>query len=173
MERERPKDEVEEEKKAPKEKDQELEAMKKELERLRELKRQKELQKLQEQSAQEATEEKQKETYISEEESVDVGSDAEVEARFEKINDFLTSSLGQIDEQAYEQHSKEIETELQRLEEEIVGEKGLIEKELTAYDKLLESYPWLEEKRYEFMYSIPSKKKYLDDYESFHNPDDA
>ena len=167
MERERPKDEVEEEKKAPKEKDQELEAMKKELERLRELKRQKELQKLQEQSAQEATEEKQKETYISEEESVDVGSDAEVEARFEKINDFLTSSLGQIDEQAYEQHSKEIETELQRLEEEIVGEKGLIEKELTAYDKLLESYPWLEEKRYEFMYSIPSKKKYLDDYESW------
>jgi len=167
MERERPKEEVEEVKEVSKEKDQELEAMKKELERLRELKRQKELKELQEKSAQKATEEPPKEEYIAEEGIIELGGDSDVEARFEKINDFLTSNLGKIDEQAYEQHSKEIEAELQLLEEELIGEKGLIEKELTAYEKLLESYPWLEEKRYEFMYSIPQKKKYMDDYESW------
>jgi len=167
MERERPKEEVEKAKEVPKEKDQELEAMKKELERLRELKRQKELKKIEDQSAQETTEEKPKEDYIPEAGDLELGTDSDVEARFEKINDFLTSSLGKIDEQTYEQHAKDIEIELQLLEEELVGEKGLIEKELTVYEKLLESYPWLEEKRYEFMYSIPKKKKYLDDYESW------
>lgn len=167
MERERPKEEVEEAKEVPKEKDQELESMKKELERLRELKRQKELKKLEEQTAQKTTEEDPKEEYVPEEGVIELGSDTDVEARFEKINDFLTSNLGKIDEQTYEQHSKDIEMELQRLEQEIIGEKGLIEKELTAYEQLLESYPWLEEKRYEFMYSIPEKKKYLDDYESW------
>lgn len=167
MERERPQEEAKEEEEVPKEKDQELESMKKELERLRELKRQKELEKLQEKSAQETTEATPKEEYITEEGETEMSGDVDVEARFDKINDFLTSNLGKIDEQTYEQHAKEIEAELQLLEEELIGEKGLIEKELTAYDKLLESYPWLEEKRYEFMYSIPPKKKYLDDYESW------
>ncbi len=167
MERERPKEEVEEAKEVTKEKDQELEAMKKELERLRELKRQKEIKKLEEQSTQKTIEEKPKEDYIPEAGDLELGTESDVEARFEKIDDFLTSSLGKIDEQTYEQHAKDIEAELQVLEEELVGEKGLIEKELTAYEKLLESYPWLEEKRYEFMYSIPEKKKYLDDYESW------
>jgi hypothetical protein len=167
MERERPKEEEKEAKVVPKEKDQELEVMKKELERLRELKREKEIKKLQEKSVQETTEAIPKERYLPEEGDAEMGSDIDVDARFEKINDFLTSNLGKIDEQTYEQHSKEIEAELQLLEEEIIGEKGLIEKELSAYEKLLESYPWLEEKRYEFMYSIPPKKEKLNDYESW------
>jgi len=167
MERERPKEEAKEAKEVPKEKDQELDVMKKELERLRELKKQKELKNLQEKSAQDTTEAPPKEGYIPEEGDVELGSDIDVDARFDKINDFLTSNLGKTDEQTYEQHAKEIEAELQLLEEEIIGEKGLIEKELSGYEKLLEVYPWLEEKRYEFMYSIPSKKELLSDYESW------
>ena len=167
MERERPKEEEKEAKVVPKEKDQELDTMKKELERLRELKRQKELKDLQEISAQDTTEAPLKEKYLPEEGDVELGSDIDVDARFDKINDFLTSNLGKTDEQTYEQHAKEIEAELALLEEEIIGEKGLIEKELSGYEKLLEVYPWLEEKRYEFMYSIPSKKELLSDYESW------
>jgi len=53
------------------------------------------------------------------------------------------------------------------LEEEIIGEKGLIEKKLNAYENLIEAYPWLEEERKKFMYSMPDNNRQKNDYISW------
>lgn len=147
-------------KKVPKEKEKELEDLKKELANLRELKKKKE-----------STEksETQEEIAAPEEQEVkpEVAESENIEDRLNKIEDFLTTQLGEIDQTAYTQHAEQIETELHTLEEEIVGEKGLIEKELSPYEKLLNEYPWLEEKRFAFMYTIPDKKQDPSDYESW------
>ncbi len=90
-----------------------------------------------------------------------------LEDSFEKIEDLLSSDLGEIDHKAFKQHAKQIESELQILEEEIVGEEGLIVKELSPYEKVLQAYPWLEEERKKFMYAMPHKKKNLIDYISW------
>lgn len=173
MEKQRPTQEDEKVREVPTEKDKELKELQEELARLRQLKREKELQELQ-RKKQEIIPQDSKQEQINqspdvyvEEESAEIETEDQIEARFAKIDDFLTSSLGTIDEKAYKEHATQIESELQKLEEEIVGERGLIEKELSPYEKLLESYPWLEEKRYEFMYSIPSKKNNLNDYLSW------
>ena len=65
------------------------------------------------------------------------------------------------------QYTEYIESELQVLEKEILGEEGLLEKEISPYEQLISEYPWLEEKRYEFMYTIPDKKRSPSDYESW------
>ncbi|MFX1237873.1 MAG: hypothetical protein ACFFAS_13510 [Promethearchaeota archaeon] len=168
MERQRPKSE-EKEKEISVEKEKELKDLQEELARLRQLKKEKEIKELEKkrvESAQQAKSESTSEECLIEDIDI-VEIEAQIEARFDKINDFLTSNLGAIDEKAYQEHATQIESELQKLEEEIVGEKGLIEKELSPYEKLLEAYPWLEEKRYEFMYSIPSKNKNFNDYQSW------
>ena len=147
-------------KKVPKEKEKELEELRKELANLRELKKQKDS--LEKSATQETTtvpEEKEAKSEIAEPENV--------ENRLNKIEDFLTTQLGEVDQAAYQQQAEQIEAEIHTLEEEIVGEKGLIEKELTPYDKLLNEYPWLEEKRFSFMYAIPDKKQSPSDYQSW------
>jgi len=93
----------------------------------------------------------------------------EIEARLNKIEDILTSKLGERDQKVYEQNAAQIEIELRELELEIVKERGAVTKEITTYEMLLNDYPWLEEKRYIFMYSLPNKKKDLKDYESWKN----
>jgi len=90
-----------------------------------------------------------------------------IEDEFDKLQDLLSSRLGEIDQKAYKQHAEHIETELQSLEEEIIGEKGLIEKKLTAHENLIKAYPWLEEERKKFMYSMPDKTKNKNDYLSW------
>ncbi|MBN1800473.1 MAG: hypothetical protein JW891_03150 [Candidatus Lokiarchaeota archaeon] len=173
MEKQRPQKEDEKPREVPAEKDKELKELQEELLRLRQLKKERELQELEKQKKKESSQVSNdiqdslpSESYLKEE-PVELEIEDEIEARFAKIDDFLTSNLGTIDEKAYKQHATQIESELQKLEKEIVGETGLIEKELSPYEKLLESYPWLEEKRYEFMYSIPSKKQNLNDYLSW------
>ncbi|MCK4371248.1 MAG: hypothetical protein KAW03_09285, partial [Candidatus Lokiarchaeota archaeon] len=47
------------------------------------------------------------------------------------------------------------------------GEKGLLEKKLTAYENLLTAYPWIEEERKKFMYTMPDKNKNKNDYISW------
>ncbi|HDZ17301.1 MAG TPA: hypothetical protein ENH75_03375 [archaeon] len=90
-----------------------------------------------------------------------------IEEEFDKLQDLLSSQLGKIDQKVYKQHSEHIEAELQTLEDEIIEEKGLIEKKLTAYENLIKAYPWLVEERKKFMYSMPDKTKFENDYLSW------
>jgi len=154
MEREKPREKL---------KETELEALRRELARLRELKRQKELK--EKENTQEVTETIENEE--KESEKIYQTKLNDVESKLNEIDKFLLKQFEDIDQRTYEQHADYIETQLQTLEEEIIGEKGLIEKELSPYEQLLNEYPWLEEAKYEFMYTIPNKKKNPNDYESW------
>jgi hypothetical protein len=133
-----------------------LEELRKELARLKELKKIQELQRIQEEE-------------VSTEEQLNEPTDENIETRLNKIEDFLTSNLGKIDNSAYKQNAEEIEKELHLIETEIIGEKAVVAKEVSTYELLLNNYPWLEETRYIFMYSIPNKKTNTKDYESWKN----
>ncbi|MFX1589996.1 MAG: hypothetical protein ACFFC1_17775 [Promethearchaeota archaeon] len=141
----------------------ELEELRKELARLKELKQ------LKEQEKQNSIQETEVTHEIIEDETIEKTPTKEIEERLDKIEDFLTSKMGIIDQKVYEQNAAEIEKELQLIEMEIVGEKGVVAKEISTYELLVNDYPWLEEKRYVFMYSIPNRKTNLNDYESWKN----
>jgi len=143
----------------------ELDTLRNELARLRELKKQKEIK--EREAAQETTSTVESETPEAEVENENEDQLDELENKLEQIDKFLLKQLEEADQSTYEQHAEYIETQLQNLEMEIIGEKGLIEKELSPYEQLLNDYPWLEETKYEFMYSIPNKKKAPSDYESW------
>ncbi|MFX1495991.1 MAG: hypothetical protein ACFFBH_00555 [Promethearchaeota archaeon] len=133
-----------------------LDELRKELARLKELKKQRES-------------EKPPEDIVKEEEVIEKPISENIGTRLDRIEDFLTSKLGDVDLEAYKQHSAQIEKELKSIEQELVGEEGVIAKEISTYELLLNDYPWLEEKRYVFMYSIPNKKNNLKDFESWKN----
>ena len=154
--KEKPKEAVEEVEEIKEKPERELDDLRKELARLKELKRQKELKEI-EAKTEEVDSEAQTEGLPSE----------EIEARLNKIEDILTSKLGDLDQKTYKQHALEIERDLRELELEIVKERGAVTKEVTTYEMLVNDYPWLEEKRYIFMYSLPNKKTDLKDYESW------
>jgi hypothetical protein len=159
MEREKPKEipkEIEE--KAEKE----LIELRKELARLRKLKKQKEKLK-QLQPPEEIVEEEESER----KEVKDLENITSLEEDFAKVEDLLSTEIADLDHETIEKYTKQIESELKILEEEILGEEGLLEKELTTYEKLLKAYPWLEEERKKFMYTMPDKKKNKDDYVSW------
>lgn len=141
----------------------ELEELRKELARLKELKQ------LKEQEKQNSIQETEVTHEIIEDETIEKRPKKAIEERLDKIEDFLTSKMGIIDQKVYEQNAAEIEKELQLIEMEIVGEKGVVAKEISTYELLVNDYPWLEEKRYVFMYSIPNRKTNLNDYESWKN----
>ncbi|MHA1476842.1 MAG: hypothetical protein ACTSPU_01470 [Promethearchaeota archaeon] len=153
--KEKPKEAVKEAKEKP---ERELDGLRKELARLKELKKQKELKEIKAES----------ENIASEAIKEELPSE-EIEERLNKIEDILTSKLGEIDQKAYEQNAAQIETELREIELEIIKEREAVTKEISTYELLLNDYPWLEEKRYIFMYSIPNKKTDLKDYESWKN----
>ncbi|MFX1314558.1 MAG: hypothetical protein ACFE9T_01750 [Promethearchaeota archaeon] len=138
----------------------ELEELRNELARLRKLKKEKEqLEQKQDISIKETEEIKSDKTEVDALEFL--------EESFEKIEELLSSDLEEIDHKAFKQRTKQIESELQTLEEEIVGEEGLIVKELSPYEMLLLAYPWLEEERKKFMYTMPNKNKDKNDYISW------
>ena len=141
----------------------ELDTLRNELVRLRELKKQKELSEIE--AVQETTSKVESKTPEAEAEIKDEVD--EIEKQLEEIDKLLVKQIEEEDQSTYEQHAEYIESQLQSLEEEIIGEKGLIEKELSPYEQLLNDYPWLEETKYEFMYSVPNKKKDPSDYESW------
>jgi len=134
----------------------ELEELRKELARLRSLKKEKE-----------ELEKEAVERHIINEEDFKIADLSYIEEEFDKLETILGSQAGEIDNKVYKQHAEQIEAELQELEEEILGEKGLIEKKFTAYEKLLDAYPWLEEERKKFMYTMPDKNKQYNDYTSW------
>jgi hypothetical protein len=154
--KEKPKEIAKEDEEVKAKPERELDDLRRELARLKELKRQKELKEIEEK-----TEE------IVSDANIESLPSEEIEARLNKIEDILTSKMGEVDHKAYEQHAAQIEKELRELELEIVKERGAVTKEVTTYEMLLNDYPWLEEKRYIFMYSLPNKKTDLKDYESW------
>ncbi len=158
--REKPKEITKEEKEKT---EKELEELRKELARLKELKKKKELERKKEAESRDDIETEHEDGEVS------VSKSQDIEARLDKIEDFLTSKLGEVDLKAYEQNAEEVEQELKLIEREIVGEKGVISKEVTTYELLVNDYPWLEEKRYIFMYTLPNKKQDLRDFESWKN----
>ncbi|MHA2037779.1 MAG: hypothetical protein ACW98X_15195 [Promethearchaeota archaeon] len=151
MEREREKPEEVKEKA-----EKELIELRKELSHLRELKKEKE--QLEKEAARK---------HIINEEDLKIADLSFIEEEFDKLENILNSQIGDIDSKIYRKHAEQIEADLQELEQEIIGEKGLIEKKLTAYDELLTAYPWLQEERKKFMYSMPDKNKQKNDYISW------
>lgn len=160
---ERQKDKVKEVSKDLKQKtDKELERLREELLRLRMLKKQKE--KLKQEQR-----ETEKNTQMETEEDIETSGVEDIEERLQEIDTFLSKELERVDHKTYEKNAEFIESELQELEKEIVGEEGLIEEELSPLEKLIENYPWLEEARYDYMYHIPNKEKNPSDFESWQN----
>ena len=151
--KEKPKEAVKDTKEKP---ERELNGLRKELARLKELKKEKELKEIEVEAGKMASKTI-KEGLPSE----------EIEERLNKLEDILTSKLGEIDQKTYEQNAAQIEIELREIELEIVKEREAVTQEISTYELLLNDYPWLEEKRYIFMYSIPNKKTDLKDYESW------
>ncbi len=154
---ERQRERSEEKPKETKEKaEKELEALKKELSRLREIKKEKE--QLEKEAAQK---------HIINEEDLKIADLSHIEEEFDKLENILNSQVGDIDSKIYKAHAEQIEAELQELEKEIIGEKGLIQKKLTSYEELLTAYPWLQEERKKFMYAMPDRNKHKSDYTSW------
>ena len=113
MEREKPRE---------KPKETELEVLRRELARLRELKRQKEEEAKQEIAA--STENEEIESESQYEAKVD-----NIENKLNEIDKALLKQFEDIDQRTYEQHAGYIEAQLHALEEEIIGETGVIENE--------------------------------------------
>ncbi|HEC38440.1 MAG TPA: hypothetical protein ENI29_09395 [bacterium] len=134
----------------------ELDELKKELEKLKALKSEKE--QLEKEAA---------ERNIIKEEDLKIADLSYIEDQFDKLESVLNSQIGDVDNKTYKRHAEQIEADLQELEEEIIGEKGLIEKKITAYEKLINAYPWLEDERKKFMYTLPDKNKQKADYTSW------
>ncbi|MFX1454082.1 MAG: hypothetical protein ACFFDB_01785 [Promethearchaeota archaeon] len=155
MERER--ERAEEIPKESKEKvEEEINELRKELSRLRELKKEKE--QLEKEAAHK---------HIINEEDIKIADLSYIEEEFDRLEEILNSQTGEIDSKIYRKHAEQIDAELQELEEEIIGEKGLIQKKLTAYEELLKAYPWLQEERKKFMYTMPDKNTHKNDYISW------
>jgi hypothetical protein len=151
--KEKPKEAIKDTKEKP---ERELDSLRKELARLKELKKEKEIKEIEVEAGN-----------ISSEAIQEGLPSEEIEERLDKLEDLLTSKLGEIDQKTYEQNAAQIEIELREIELEIVKEREAVTQEISTYELLLNDYPWLEEKRYIFMYSIPNKKTDLKDYESW------
>ncbi|MBY8982987.1 MAG: hypothetical protein KGD57_08565 [Candidatus Lokiarchaeota archaeon] len=147
--------------------DKELENLRKELERLRKLKEQKQKEKEKIESTSKEIKETTEE--ITPDDNIEISGIEKIEDKLNEIDLFLSKELERIDHKTYEKNAEYIESELHELEKEIIGETGLIEEELSPYEKLLENYPWLEEPRYDYMYHIPNKTKNPNDFESWQN----
>jgi len=136
----------------------ELTDLRKELLRLRELKKQRQLEQVESNKGVNASEITQKEE--------------ELEKRLDSIDSYLGEQLDNINKEIEQpsmdtQQSNIIESELKSLEQEIIGEKGVIEKELSPYELMLEDYPWLEEVRYEYMFDMSVVQDSPGDFESW------
>jgi hypothetical protein len=101
------------------------------------------------------------------EELEEKGKIDEIEQKFDEIENLFSQQIEKSDIKTFEKSAEYIKAKINNLEEEILGEKGVVEKELSPFEKLLKDYTWLEEPRYEFMYSIPDQKTNPGDYESW------
>lgn len=90
-----------------------------------------------------------------------------IEKRLDAIEEFLEEKSQKTEVLIKTKDLDEIEKELQSIESEIVIEPKVIEKELISYEKLIKEHPWLEEARYEYMFSAPDTKKNAKDYQSW------
>ncbi len=145
--------------------DKEVLVLRKELDRLRELKKQKE--DAIKQVASQPPSQGQEITELEKPKPKELKTLGQMEEKLQKIDDYLVKQLGGIPQENPQVTPENIEAQLQELEEEIVGEKGILEKQIAPYELLLKQYPWLEQKRFEFMYTVPNKKINPADYKSW------
>ena len=103
--KEKPKEDIKDAKEKP---ERELDGLRKELARLKELKKEKELKEIEVEAGKMASKTI-KEGLPSE----------EIEERLNKLEDILTSKLGEIDQKTYEQNAAQIEIELREIELEL------------------------------------------------------
>ncbi len=143
--------------------DKELLALRKELDRLRELKKENAIR----QSVTHQPSQDQEIIELEKTKPKELKTLGQMEEKLQKIDDYLVKQLGGIPQESTQITPETIEAQLQELEEEIIGEKGLLEKPMAPYELLLKQYPWLEQKRYEFMYIVPNKKINPVDYKSW------
>ncbi len=105
---------------------------------------------------------------VKEKEGLTISIDLDdIEKRLDAIEEFLEEKSQKTEVLIKTKDLDEIEKELQSIESEIVIEPKVIEKELISYEKLIKEHPWLEETRYEYMFSAPDKKKNAKDYQSW------
>lgn len=91
----------------------------------------------------------------------------DIEKRLDAIEEFLEEKTQKAEVVIKTKDLDQIEKELQSLENEIEVEPTVVEKELTPYEQLVKEHPWIEEARFEYMYSAPDKKKNAKDYNSW------
>ena len=99
-----------------------------------------------------------------EEESVETIDLDNIEERLDEIEDFLDENIKSTESE--EINLTDIATELESIKTQIIPKPEVVIEE-TPYEKLLKEHTWLEEARYEYMYSAPTKKKNAKDYESW------
>jgi hypothetical protein len=87
-----------------------------------------------------------------------------IEERLDEIEDFLDENIKSTESE--EINLTDIAAELESIKTQIIPKPEVVVEE-TPYEKLLNEHPWLEEARYEYMYSAPVKKKNAKDYESW------
>ena len=133
--------------------DEKIEELRKELENLRKKKE------LKLQAEQQKAKEKEEPTI-----SIDL---EDIEKRLDAIEEFLEEKTQKAEVVIKTKDLDQIEKELQSLENEIEVEPTVVEKELTPYEQLVKEHPWIEEARFEYMYSAPDKKKNAKDYNSW------
>lgn len=111
-----------------------------------------------------AEREAQEKQEVKEETGIDLDS---IEEKLNSIEEFIEKAKSEA--KAEPVKIKEIEKELEALRNEITTKPEAVEEKVgeTTYEKLLKEHPWLEETRYEYMYSAPEKKKNEKDYESW------
>jgi len=95
------------------------------------------------------------------------GAIEDIEHKFNEIEDLFSKQVEKSDIKTFEKSAEFIKSKITSLEEEILGERGIVEKELSPFEKLLKDYAWLDEQRYEFMYTVPNQKINPSDYESW------
>ncbi|MGV9171619.1 MAG: hypothetical protein ACOC44_04295 [Promethearchaeia archaeon] len=156
--RKRAKEAKEQEKEQEEVQDKEKQAYLKELKHLKELKKQKLIE-----------QEKSRIKKELEEQQVKTGSSKpvkqETEASVESFASDLDKKLEEI-EVDFQENLKESQLKQLLKQQEFLKSQLLKEKIANPYEKLLEEHPWLEERRYEFMYFIPDEEK---DMESWKN----
>ena len=122
----------------------------------------KELEILKKQKAEKLSQQKHK---VKEEPVISINLD-DIEERLDDIEEFLDENIKSPETE--EINLTEIAAELESIKTQIISKPEVVVEE-TPYEKLLKEHPWLEEARYEYMYSAPVKKKNAKDYESWIN----
>ncbi|MFO8018657.1 MAG: hypothetical protein R6U96_08480 [Promethearchaeia archaeon] len=156
--RERPKEAEKQNKEKKKVKDKELQEYLKELKRLKKLKKQKLIEQ-EKARIKEELKEQQRETNSTE--TIEKKTKGDIET----FASNLDKKLEEIELDFQENLEKDQLRQLLK-QHEVLKSQLLQERIADPYEKLIEEYPWLEERRYEFMYFIPDEEKDMESWKT-------